>query len=554
MNFPAGQKWFSWKRLLGLGVTLALLLFVFSKIDRAAVFGALRQTRWSWLAAGFLAYALALFFAGLRSHIALRAIGCSVSTSASGRLFLIGHFFFVALFGAAGGDIAKSALYARWFRFGLPEVLAAAQLDRALGLGGSMLTFALVGALAFATGGFAVLAQDETPVAGRWTALLLGLALIAFLLLVLWKPRGDGPVARTLRALRFGAGRLASTPRLATPGLLFALLAQIALSAVFALCLAAVSSAPLPWARLAWTFPAITTMSCLPFTFAGAGAREAAALSLLGLFGVPAGECVAAALLTLVLKLTWGGLGAVKFWREEMLTAKNSQRPMPRTISVVIPAINESASLPATIRSLRAIPEIAEIILVDGGSKDATREVAAQLGCRVFTSAPGRGGQMRLGAAQAVGDVVLLLHADTTLPPEAGRAALNCLRDATVVAGGFWKVFREPTFLLLGSRWKCALRLMLGRRMAGDQSIFIRREILEQIGGVPDMPLMEEFELCRKLRQTGRLALADATIVTSARRFQKLGVLRTYLRMWWVTELYRLGKSPQELRKIYERE
>ena len=554
MKFPSGQKWVSWKRLLGLGVTLALLVFIFSKIDRATVLTALRHTRWPWLAAGFLAYGLALFLGGLRSHIAWRATGTSVSTSTSGRLFLIGHFFFVALFGAAGGDIAKSALYARWFRFDRPEVFAAAPLDRALGLGGSVLTFALVGALAFLTGGFAVLAKEHTPVASQGIALLLGLALLGVLLLLLWKSKGTGPVARTVRALRFGASRLGSTPQIAAPGLLFALLAQITLSAVFALCLAAVSSTPLPWARLAWTFPAITVMSCLPFTVAGAGAREAAALSLLGLFGVPPGECVAAALWTLVLKLAWGGLGAAKLWREEILFAKNSHRRQPQTISVIIPAINEAGSLPETVRSLRAIPEITEIILVDGGSLDATREIAAQLGCRVLTSPPGRGGQMRLGAAQATGDVVLLLHADTTLPPEAGRAALNCLRDVTVVAGGFWKVFREPSFLLLGSRWKCGLRLMLVRRLAGDQAMFVRREILEQIGGVPDMPLMEEFELCRRLRQTGRLALADATIVTSARRFRKLGVLRTYLRMWWVTELYRLGKSPQELRKIYERD
>lgn len=554
MNFPPGQKWFSWQRLVGAGVTLALLFFIFSKIDRAAVLGALRQTSWPWFGLGFLAYGLALYGGGLRSHIALRATGSSVSTSASGRLFLIGHFFFVAFFGAAGGDVAKSALYARWFRFGLPEVLAAAQLDRALGLGGSMLVFVLTGALAFTTSGLAMLAPGDTPVAGQWIVALLGLALVVVLLLVLWKPKGDGPIARTLRALRFGGVRLASNPRLAVPGLLFALLSQIALSAVFACCLAAVASTPLPWARLAWTFPAITVLSCLPFTFAGAGAREAAALSLLGLYGVPVGECVAAALLTLVLKLAWAGLGAVRLWREEMLSAKNFQRPLPRTISVVMPAINESASLPETIRSLRAVPEVTEIILVDGGSTDTTRELAAQLGCRVLTAPSGRGGQMRLGAAQAVGDVVLLLHADTTIPPEAGQAALNCLRDASVVAGGFWKVFRKTTFLLLGSRWKCAVRLMLGRRIAGDQALFIRREILEQIGGVPDMPLMEEFELCRKLRQTGRLALADATIVTSARRFQKLGVLRTYVRMWWVTELYRLGKSPAELRKIYERE
>ena len=94
----------------------------------------------------------------------------------------------------------------------------------------------------------------------------------------------------------------------------------------------------------------------------------------------------------------------------------------------------------------------------------------------------------------------------------------------------------------------------LGRRIAGDQAIFVRREVLQQIGGVLDLPLMEDFELCRRLRRVGRLALADATITTSARRFTKFGVLRTYWRMWWVTTLYRLGKSPSELRRLYERE
>jgi cellulose synthase/poly-beta-1,6-N-acetylglucosamine synthase-like glycosyltransferase len=161
---------------------------------------------------------------------------------------------------------------------------------------------------------------------------------------------------------------------------------------------------------------------------------------------------------------------------------------------------------------------------------------------------------MRRGAAEAKGDVVLLLHADTWLPPEAGQALLNCLRDPSVSGGGFWKVFREKNLLLLGSRFKCAIRLYLGRRIMGDQAMFARREVLEEIGGVPDMPLMEEFELCRRLRKVGRLALADATVTTSARRFAKLGVARTYLRMWRVTLSYWLGTEPQKLRRIYEKD
>ena len=80
------------------------------------------------------------------------------------------------------------------------------------------------------------------------------------------------------------------------------------------------------------------------------------------------------------------------------------------------------------------------------------------------------------------------------------------------------------------------------------------REVLEAVGGFPDLPLMEEFELCRRLRRVGRLALADATIETSARRFVRDGVLRTYYRMWWVTLLYHLGRPPAELREIYERD
>ena len=226
---------------------------------------------------------------------------------------------------------------------------------------------------------------------------------------------------------------------------------------------------------------------------------------------------------------------------------------MPKTISIIIPTLNEAEVLEETLRRARALPEVSEIIVVDGGSTDQTRDIADRLGCRVLVSAPGRGGQMRLGAAQATGDVILLLHADTWLPPNAGRTALDSLHDDRVAGGGYWKTFRNPSPLLLGSRFKCALRLYLGRRILGDQGMFIRREVLEAVDGVPDMELMEEFELCRRLRRVGRLVLADATVSTSARRFAKRGVLRTYLLMWRVTWRYRFGASPRELRKLYER-
>ena len=203
---------------------------------------------------------------------------------------------------------------------------------------------------------------------------------------------------------------------------------------------------------------------------------------------------------------------------EEGLSFKSN--PLTRSISVVIPTLNEAAALPETIRCVRACAEVSEIIVVDGGSTDDTARLAQELGCRVFPSPPGRGAQMRLGATEAKGDVVLLLHADTHLPPHAGRALLNALNDPRVVGGGFWKVFDQPRWFMRGSRMRCWLRLVLGGRILGDQGIFLRRDVLEKIGGIPDWPLMEEYELCRRLRTVGRLALAPATVVTSARRFR----------------------------------
>jgi rSAM/selenodomain-associated transferase 2 len=277
-------------------------------------------------------------------------------------------------------------------------------------------------------------------------------------------------------------------------------------------------------------------------------------LVLLGLYGVSAADAVAASLLTLVVYAFWAALGGLLWWLEQRREIQEREPTPLSSISVVIPTLNEAQTLAETLSYARKVAGVCEMIVVDGGSQDGTPELARTLGCRVLSSGRGRGKQMRVGAMKAVGDVVLLLHADTWLPPEAANAILDCLRDRTVIGGGFWKVFRNPSWLMRGSRFRCALRLYLAGRIAGDQAIFVRRSTLENIGGVPDMPLMEEFELCRRLRSKGRLALAGATVKTSTRRFMQLGTIRTYLRMWRVSMQYRLGTPPQELLRLYEKD
>jgi rSAM/selenodomain-associated transferase 2 len=554
MSLFSRGKWFSWPRLAALVLSAGILFFIFHKIGTGPLASALRETQPGWFIAGLLSYGLAIWLGSLRWHRALRLTDRAIHFSASTRLFFIGHFLYVALFGAVGGDLAKSAIYARNYRFGLPEVIAAAPLDRMFGLAGNIVLGCIVALIAVFNGGFDEVRNLDWHWPGPW--LLGGMMLLVLIgvAIIVRRPKGESSWARTVRAFRSGSGRMVLTPKVTVPGIVAAFFSISALTAVVGLNLRAVTHADLPWARLLWTFPAITLLGSIPFTVAGAGVREVAALTLLGLYGVPPGQCVAAAVLTLVHKLIWAAVGALMLWHEQSLRAGKAGQPLPQTISIVIPTLNEARALPETVRRARALPEVREIIVVDGGSSDETRRIAEELGCKVILSPAGRGAQLRVGAARASGDVVLLLHADTWLPPQSGHAALNCLRDVTVVAGGFWKRFHSRKLLLLGSRWRCAVRLVLGRRIAGDQAMFIRRQALQDIGGVPDQPLMEDFELCRRLRKHGRLALAGATLTTSARRFEKLGVLRTYLRMWWVTTLYRFGTSASELRRIYERD
>jgi rSAM/selenodomain-associated transferase 2 len=220
------------------------------------------------------------------------------------------------------------------------------------------------------------------------------------------------------------------------------------------------------------------------------------------------------------------------------------------TISVVIPTLNEASELPETLKRVQAISDVQEIIVVDAGSTDATRAISRGHNCTVIESEPSRGKQLRLGAQRASGDVVLFLHADTWLPENAGAVIAETLARPLVVAGGFYKRFRDGG-ALPGSRLRCWLLWALTNRLFGDQAIFVKRDVLEQCGGVPDVPLMEEFELCKRLAIHGRIALAPATVFTSPRKFREQGTLNTYWLMTRCIVRYCLGTSPQRLAEIY---
>src|SRR5262245_1258871 len=223
----------------------------------------------------------------------------------------------------------------------------------------------------------------------------------------------------------------------------------------------------------------------------------------------------------------------------------------PVRLSVVIPALDEAGAVAEAVRSAAA--EGAEVIVADGGSSDGTRERAAAAGATIVRSSPGRARQLGVGAGEARGEVVLFLHADTVLPPGWRREVEASLRDPRVAGGCFRFGFdaRSPALALV--EWGARLRVRLFGLPYGDQAIFVRRCVLERIGGVPQAPLMEDLDLVRALKREGRLAQLPLAIATSARRYRERGALRT----WWRNALalcaWRLGLDRERVAAWYRR-
>ncbi len=222
-------------------------------------------------------------------------------------------------------------------------------------------------------------------------------------------------------------------------------------------------------------------------------------------------------------------------------------------ISAIVPALNEAAVIDAALGALAALRGRGhEVILVDGGSADATVALAAGMADRVITAPRGRASQMNAGAAVASGDVLVFLHADTRLPDNAEFAIARELDRH----GGAWGRFdvsidsRRPLLGLVA--WAMSVRSRISGIATGDQAIFVRRAEFEAVGGFPRVALMEDVAMSRLLkRRSPPLCLRDR-VVTSARRWESQGVLRTIVLMWWLRLRYFLGASPERLARSYD--
>ncbi len=221
-------------------------------------------------------------------------------------------------------------------------------------------------------------------------------------------------------------------------------------------------------------------------------------------------------------------------------------------ISVIIPARNEAPVIGRTLRALQPVRGVGEIIVVDGGSEDGTAVVARPLCDRLIASPAGRAVQMNAGAAAATGDILWFVHADTLAPP----AALGEIVQAFGTTPCLWGRFdvrlsgRHPLLRLVERLMN--LRSHLSGIATGDQGIFVRRGVFEEIGGFPVQPLMEDIALSRRLRRLSPPARIRTPLLTSSRRWETCGVLRTILLMWYLRAAYALGASPARLARLYK--
>ena len=218
-------------------------------------------------------------------------------------------------------------------------------------------------------------------------------------------------------------------------------------------------------------------------------------------------------------------------------------------ISIIIPTLNEAAQIGEVIRATRAIGEC-EMIVVDGGSQDGTCELARDADQVLITDAS-RARQQNRGAAMATGDVLLFLHSDCRLHPESFASIRNVLNDPRVVGGCFCQAIDAAGIGYRLLEWGNARRVAWWKMAYGDQAIFVRKSVFHELGGFPDLPLMEDVYFMKQLRRRGRFVLIQKPIRVSARRWQKRGLVRQTLRNWVLLFMASCGVHPDRLVRFY---
>jgi rSAM/selenodomain-associated transferase 2 len=222
-------------------------------------------------------------------------------------------------------------------------------------------------------------------------------------------------------------------------------------------------------------------------------------------------------------------------------------------LSIIVPCLNEADGIAATLVALAPMrARGAEVIVVDGGSRDATVARARPLADAVISAARGRALQMNAGAARARGEILLFLHADTLLPDAADALIVDGLQRLRRGWGRFDVAIAGRSPLLRVVAALMNVRSRLTGIATGDQAIFVTRSLFTAAGGYPDIPLMEDVALSGRLKHFGPPLCLRHRLTTSGRRWEKDGVLRTILLMWRLRLAYRLGADPRKLAVRYE--
>lgn len=225
--------------------------------------------------------------------------------------------------------------------------------------------------------------------------------------------------------------------------------------------------------------------------------------------------------------------------------------PPPR-VSIIVPVLDEVDRVEGCARRLRADFPDCELVIVDGGSSDGTAERAARH-ARTVTGDRGRARQMNAGAAVTSGEVLWFVHVDCEVPAAALAQLRAALDDPTVVGGGLRIRFDQRSAGLWWLRVTSNLRARWLGLVFGDQAMFVRRAVFDELGGFPSLPLMEDLEMSRMLRRRGRIVVLDATVTASARRIAHHGPWRMAVLMQWLKLRYLLGMDPELIRRRYER-
>ncbi len=221
-------------------------------------------------------------------------------------------------------------------------------------------------------------------------------------------------------------------------------------------------------------------------------------------------------------------------------------------LSIIIPTFNEQVMIENTLRQLHYLRQIGhEIIIVDGHSEDNTAKLAENLADQCIISPRGRATQLNQGAEAAKGDILLFLHADTLLPQHIDQLIINALQTHSSDWGRFNVQLSGQAKLLRIIEWLMNKRSCLTGIVTGDQAIFIKRHLFDKVNGFPDQALMEDIEISRRLKRFSRPICMQQKVVTSSRRWEEKGIIRTILLMWGLRLGYFLGFSPNYLKKFY---